>query len=335
MTDVVTAGPVRAAPPCRPRRFWWESSSGREPMRTQRNPCAKHRNSHRSMTFPAAPTASVTFIGNATTLLKFGPITLLTDPNFLHRGQHAYLGYGLTTRRLTEPALTIEELPALDGIVLSHLHGDHWDRVARRGLDHDLPVLTTPHASRRLQWRGFPRATGLRTWTAHEFIRDGYRVRLTALPGRHAPGVLRALLPPVMGSMLEFAPSGGSAVLRLYISGDTLLVDELRDSRAFRPHRRGVAAPRWHDAAGRIDGDHGRSPGRGSVRTVAGEDGDADSPQRLPAVRLPARRLHRRDAASRAREPGDVHAARSRNPTAIDESASSQKVTNAPPTRAE
>jgi L-ascorbate metabolism protein UlaG (beta-lactamase superfamily) len=181
------------------------------------------------MTFPAAPTASVTFIGNATTLLKFGPITLLTDPNFLHRGQHAYLGYGLTTRRLTEPALTIEELPALDGIVLSHLHGDHWDRVARRGLDHDLPVLTTPHASRRLQWRGFPRATGLRTWTAHEFIRDGYRVRLTALPGRHAPGVLRALLPPVMGSMLEFAPSGGSAVLRLYISGDTLLVDELRE----------------------------------------------------------------------------------------------------------
>jgi hypothetical protein len=37
----------------------------------------------------------VTFIGTATTLLRLGPFTLLTDPNFLHRGQHAKLGYGL------------------------------------------------------------------------------------------------------------------------------------------------------------------------------------------------------------------------------------------------
>jgi L-ascorbate metabolism protein UlaG (beta-lactamase superfamily) len=177
----------------------------------------------------SAAAASVTFVGNATTLLKLGPITLLTDPNFLHRGQHAYLGYGVTTRRLTEPALTIDELPPLDGIVVSHLHGDHWDRVAHRGLDHDLPVITTPHASKRLQWRGFPRATGLRTWTAHDFIRDGHRVRVTALPGRHAPGLLQALLPPVMGSMLEYATIGGRTLLRLYISGDTLLVDDLRE----------------------------------------------------------------------------------------------------------
>jgi L-ascorbate metabolism protein UlaG (beta-lactamase superfamily) len=102
-------------------------------------------------------TAQLTFVGNATMLIRFGDLTLLTDPNFLHRGQRAYLGYGLSSKRLTEPALSIEDLPVLDGIVLSHLHGDHWDRVAHRVLDRDLPVITTPHASRRLQWRGFPR----------------------------------------------------------------------------------------------------------------------------------------------------------------------------------
>ncbi|MFE1324090.1 hypothetical protein [Streptomyces sp. NPDC058741] len=42
------------------------------------------------------------FIGNATVLLSQGPLTLLTDPNFLHRGQYAYLGPGLLSRRLTE-----------------------------------------------------------------------------------------------------------------------------------------------------------------------------------------------------------------------------------------
>ena len=56
-------------------------------------------------------TASLTFIGNATTVLQLGGFTLLTDPNFIHRGQRAYLGKGLWSRRLTDPALGIGELP--------------------------------------------------------------------------------------------------------------------------------------------------------------------------------------------------------------------------------
>jgi L-ascorbate metabolism protein UlaG (beta-lactamase superfamily) len=48
------------------------------------------------------------------------------------------------------------------------------------------------------------------------------------MPGRHAPGVAKALLPPVMGSVLEYRPDGGDVALRTYITGDTLLIDELR-----------------------------------------------------------------------------------------------------------
>ena len=32
---------------------------------------------------------TLTFIGTATTVLRIGSSTLLTDPNFLHRGQRA------------------------------------------------------------------------------------------------------------------------------------------------------------------------------------------------------------------------------------------------------
>ncbi len=46
---------------------------------------------------------TLTFVGTATTVLRLGSFTLLTDPNFLHQGQRAYLGKGLWTRRLTEP----------------------------------------------------------------------------------------------------------------------------------------------------------------------------------------------------------------------------------------
>ena len=82
---------------------------------------------------------TITFVGTATTLLQLGPFNLLTDPNFALRGQWVHVGHGIVTRRRTHPAMTIEELPALDAVVLSHLHGDHFDRAARRHLDRHLP----------------------------------------------------------------------------------------------------------------------------------------------------------------------------------------------------
>lgn len=172
---------------------------------------------------------TVTFVGNATTLISAGGLTLLTDPNFLHRGQRAYLGHGLVSKRLEEPALQPSELPPLDAIVLSHMHGDHWDRVAQRGLDHELPVVTTPHAAKRLHRRGFARARGLQTWQQHAITKGGTTLTLTSLPGRHAPGWSQRLLPPVMGTMLEVAADDGSPRRRLYISGDTLLIEELTE----------------------------------------------------------------------------------------------------------
>ena len=79
---------------------------------------------------------SLTFVGTATTILRLGSFTVLTDPNFLHRGQRAYLGKGLWSRRGSpSPRCSPTGCPPLDLILLSHLHGDHFDRVARRGLD--------------------------------------------------------------------------------------------------------------------------------------------------------------------------------------------------------
>jgi L-ascorbate metabolism protein UlaG (beta-lactamase superfamily) len=63
---------------------------------------------------------SLTFVGTATTVLRLGGFTVLTDPNFVRRGQRVHLGYGLTSKRRTDPALRIEELPPLDAVLLSH-----------------------------------------------------------------------------------------------------------------------------------------------------------------------------------------------------------------------
>jgi len=178
---------------------------------------------------------SLTFIGTATTLLRLGSFTLLTDPNFLHRGQRAYLGKGLWSRRLTEPAMSPDQLPDLDAYVLSHLHGDHWDRVATRKLDRSPPVFTTTKAARRLSRYGFD-SRGMRTWDDSELRRGGETLRIVSLPGIHARGLLGPVLPPVMGTMLEHRlehsvehrpehrpeHSADGAPFRVYLSGDTL-----------------------------------------------------------------------------------------------------------------
>lgn len=103
---------------------------------------------------PNLEDGSVFFIGTATVLLRLGGYTILTDPNFLHQGDHVHLGYGLTSKRLTEPALAIDDLPPIDFVVLSHFHGDHFDRIAEEKLDRTLPIITTRHAATRLASRG-------------------------------------------------------------------------------------------------------------------------------------------------------------------------------------
>ena len=177
--------------------------------------------------------ADVTFIGNATTLLRLGDFTLLTDPAFGPAGSRVSLGYGLWTKRLRDPALQALDDAQPDAVLLSHLHGDHFDRHAQRRLDPALPIVTTPQAERRLR-RRFSDVRGLPTWQSQEWTRGVQRLRVTAVPGRHGPGIADRLLPDVMGSVVEFSVEGRPR-LTLYITGDTLYRPGLSEI----PHRFG------------------------------------------------------------------------------------------------
>lgn len=172
---------------------------------------------------------SIYFIGTATVIIRFAGFTILTDPNFLHAGDHVHLGYGLTSERLTEPAIDISELPPLDFCVLSHYHGDHFDRIVEEKLQKDLPIITTEHAADELIEKGFTRTVALDTWETATIEKGDKKVRLTSMPGQHGPGIVDFALPPVMGSILDFEDETNRRLLRLYISGDTLIHDDLHE----------------------------------------------------------------------------------------------------------
>ena len=176
-----------------------------------------------------ATTDDVLFIGNATLLIRFGGLTILTDPNFIHSGEEIPLGYGMTTRRLIDPAIDFDDVPPIDAVLLSHFHADHFDRIAQERLDRSTTIITTPEAAEQLGDLGFEAVQPLETWATSELTGSRASCLIRAMPGQHAPSLLSVALPEVMGSVLEFQRlDEASSTLRMYISGDTIMYEGLR-----------------------------------------------------------------------------------------------------------
>jgi L-ascorbate metabolism protein UlaG (beta-lactamase superfamily) len=176
------------------------------------------------------------FIGNATTLIRFCGLTILTDPAFLHKGEHVDLGHGIWARREVEPACQIADLPPIDLIVLSHYHGDHFDDVAAQELDKKLPIVSTADAVDKLSSLGFEQGYPLDTWESLVVQKGDATLTITAMPAKHATEeAVNELLMPVNGHLLDFSRNDDH-LYRLYITGDTMLVDSLEDIPRRCPH---------------------------------------------------------------------------------------------------
>lgn len=203
--------------------------------------------------------ASLFFVGTATTILEWEGIRLMTDPNFLHAGDHVHLGPGVTGTRQTNPALDLHDLPRIDAVLLSHYHADHFDQKVEESLRRSLPIITTPHAKEHLASKGegeaFSEVYDLDFFdsmyvdikksgtTSTPVEKKVPAIKVTGMPGKHVPpGPLATMndlvgaVPPTNGWMLELGYKEGDGSTdtfkngyRIYISGDTLLVDELKE----------------------------------------------------------------------------------------------------------
>lgn len=165
----------------------------------------------------------MTFVGTATLILEVGGLRFITDPVFDPPGTPLVLGKtGLVTyTALREPALAVDQVGAIDAVLLSHdHHGDNLDRTGRTLLPRAGRVVTTPAGSRRLSRRGLDNVQGLEPWEDIELHKDGFHVRVTAMPARHGPPLTRWLTGDVTGFLLEWSGQEDGA---LYISGDTRL----------------------------------------------------------------------------------------------------------------
>jgi L-ascorbate metabolism protein UlaG (beta-lactamase superfamily) len=82
---------------------------------------------------------TATWIGHSTVLMQFGGINIITDPVFCQR---AFPVQWAGPRRVMDPAMSLDELPPLDVILLSHNHYDHLDKGAVKRLARANPNAT-------------------------------------------------------------------------------------------------------------------------------------------------------------------------------------------------
>jgi L-ascorbate metabolism protein UlaG (beta-lactamase superfamily) len=89
---------------------------------------------------------TLAWLGHATVLINFFGVKILTDPALFPRIGIRLPGFTIGPKRLTAPALEVDELPKIDFILLSHAHFDHLDLRTLRCFDENTSVITA-HAT--------------------------------------------------------------------------------------------------------------------------------------------------------------------------------------------
>lgn len=171
-----------------------------------------------------------TWIGHITVLVQIGGLNILTDPVFSERCSPVQFA---GPKRHTPPGVTLEQLPHIDVVLLSHNHYDHLDEASVRALARQpggQPLFITPLVHRKWLSRwGVHKQVELDWWDEHVLPATAQHQRtvVTLTPAQHwsartATDALRSLW-------------GGFAVrnaqAHLFFAGDTAYSPDFKDIR--------------------------------------------------------------------------------------------------------
>jgi L-ascorbate metabolism protein UlaG (beta-lactamase superfamily) len=150
---------------------------------------------------------AVTWVGHATTIVRIGGRTILTDPNWSEKLP------GPRSKRLTRPGVAWEDVGKVDAVVISHDHYDHLDAPTLKRLPRDTPIFCGANSASWFRKRRFTQVHELDWWQSAET--GG--VKFTFVPSHHwCRRGLRDTCRRLWGSWVMEA--GGK---RVFFAGDT------------------------------------------------------------------------------------------------------------------
>jgi L-ascorbate metabolism protein UlaG (beta-lactamase superfamily) len=164
----------------------------------------------------------IRLLRHATLLLDYGARRLLVDPMLSPAGAMEPVANAATAARIPLVGLPLGSaelgglVSALDGVLVTHGHRDHWDAEAVARLPKAVPILCQPADEGRIRADGFTAVTAAEErghWLGLEVTRTG---------GRHGTGEIGTRMGPVSGYVLR-APGEPA----LYLAGDTIWCPEV------------------------------------------------------------------------------------------------------------
>jgi L-ascorbate metabolism protein UlaG (beta-lactamase superfamily) len=162
---------------------------------------------------------------HATSVLWVNGVRILIDPMLSRAGAMDPVQDAADARRIPLVELPLDDealrklITRLDGVLVTHLHRDHFDPRAAELLPKTLPVFCQPADADRLAQLGF--ATPVPIETDHEW--RGIRFARTGC--RHGTGEVGERMGAVSGFVLR-VPGEPS----LYLAGDTIWCGEVEAS---------------------------------------------------------------------------------------------------------
>ena len=171
------------------------------------------------------------WIGGPTFLLEVGSFRILSDPMFAE-GESAFIMNGHpSTGEDNVPIARLAPLPhfelsPLDCVILSHLHSDHFDNVAREALAKDLLLIAPLNQKSKLESWGFQNIQGLTWWQEFVLTKDNETLKLISVPAQHSHDAhTNQELGIVSGYILKYSANG--ITYTIYWTGDTVWFDEM------------------------------------------------------------------------------------------------------------
>jgi len=128
---------------------------------------------------------TLAWIGHSTVLINFFDVTILTDPVLFSRVGIRLPGFTIGPKRLTAPALSFDELPKVDLVLLSHAHFDHLDLRTLRCFDESTSVITARATRDLLQGTRFSHVTELEWGQSKRLSTATGEIEITAFPVKH------------------------------------------------------------------------------------------------------------------------------------------------------
>ena len=125
----------------------------------------------------------ITWLGHSTTLLEIDGVRVLTDPVFgLRASPVSFAG----PRRFHPAPATVEQLPELDAVLLSHDHYDHLCRPSMEALARRrVPIVTSLGVGVHLEKFGVDPAVIVELDWGQEHLLPGGRLSFSATPAQH------------------------------------------------------------------------------------------------------------------------------------------------------